>query len=186
MERKLLNDQQPILRLSTVCCAMRSLRAVVLLLALLMVSATASAYVVGEYIIKDHITYRVIDASASNPKLAVYNVKGISGTVTIPAKVFDGKDVYFTVTQIGGGRDSNDLVRWDDTVTGVNLPNTITTLGNYCFASSGITSLTLPASVTTVEGRANVLLGKCTELKEIIVDPANPSFISDDGVLLRQ
>ena len=53
-------------------------------------------------------------------------------------------------------------------------------------ASSGITSLTLPASVTTVEGRANVLLGKCTELKEIIVDPANPSFISDDGVLLRQ
>ena len=183
MERKLLNDQQPILRLSTVCCAMRSLRAVVLLLALLTVSATASAYVVGEYFIKDHITYRVIDASASNPKLAVYNVRGVSGTVTIPAKVFDGKDVYFTVTQIGGARDSNDPINWDGTVTGVNLPNTITTLGNYCFASSGITSLTLPASVTTVEGRANVLLGKCTELKEIIVDPANPSFISDDGVL---
>lgn len=164
---------------------MRSLRAVVLLLALLTVSATASAYVVGEYIIKDHVTYRVIDASASNPKLAVYNVRGVSGTVTIPAKVFDGKDVKFTVTQIGGGID-NDPIRWDDTVTGVNLPNTITTLSNYSFAFSGITSLTLPASVTTVEGRANVLLGKCTELKEIIVDPANPSFISDDGVLLRQ
>lgn len=185
MERKLLNDQQPILRLSTVCCAMRSLRAVVLLLALLTVSATASAYVVGEYFIKDHITYRVIDASASNPKLAVYNVKGVSGTVTIPAKVFDGKDVKFTVTQIGGGID-NDPIRWDDTVTGVNLPNTITTLSNYSFAFSGITSLTLPASVTTVGPWANVLLGRCYKLKEIFVAPGNPSFISDDGVLLRQ
>lgn len=182
MERKLLNDQQPILRLSTVCCAMRSLRAVVLLLALLTVSATASAYVVGEYFIKDHITYRVIDASASNPKLAVYNVKGVSGTVTIPATVFDGKDVKFTVTQIGGGID-NDPIRWDDTVTGVNLPNTITTLSNYSFAFSGITSLTLPASVTTVGPWANVLLGRCYKLKEIFVAPGNPSFISDDGVL---
>lgn len=161
---------------------MRSLRAVVLLLALLTVSATASAYVVGEYFIKDHITYRVIDASASNPKLAVYNVKGISGTVTIPAKVFDGKDVYFTVTQIGGGID-NDPIRWDDTVTGVNLPNTITTLSNYSFAFSGITSLTIPASVTTIGPWANVLLGRCYKLKEIFVASGNPSFISDDGVL---
>ena len=183
MERKLLNDQQPILRLSTVCCAMRSLRAVVLLLALLTVSATASAYVVGEYFIKDHITYRVIDASASNPKLAVYNVRGVSGTVTIPAKVFDGKDVYFTVTQIGGALDSNDPIRWDDTVTGVNLPNTITTLGNYCFAFSGITSLTLPASVTTIDSWANVLMSSCDKLKEILVASGNTSFISDDGVL---
>ena len=76
------------------------LRSIILLLVILMSSVSAYAYVVGEYFVKDHITYRVIDASASNPKLAVYNVRGVSGKVTIPSKVFDGKDVYFNVKQI--------------------------------------------------------------------------------------
>ncbi|WP_315578611.1 leucine-rich repeat protein [Hoylesella oralis] len=153
-----------------------------LLFVLLLTNIGAKAYVVGEYFVKDHITYRVIDASTSSPKLAVYNVKGVSGTVTIPATVFDGIDTHFKVTQIGGGTD-NDPIRWDATVTGVNLPNTITTLSNYSFAFSGITSLTLPASVTTISPWANVLLGRCYELKEILVNAGNPSFISDDGVL---
>ena len=161
----------------------RSIRGVCLLTMLFMGSVVTRAYVVGEYFVKDHITYRVIDASVSNPKLAVYNVKGVSGTVTIPAKVFDGFDTHFTVTQIGGALDSNDPVMWDETVTGVNLPNTITTLGNYCFASSGITSLTLPASVTTIDPSANILMSSCKYLKEILVAPGNTSFISDDGVL---
>ena len=157
-------------------------RVIMLLFVLLLTNIGAKAYVVGEYFVKDHITYRVIDASTSSPKLAVYNVKGVSGTVTIPATVFDGIDTHFTVTQIGGGID-NDPIRWDDTVTEVNLPNTITTLSNYSFAFSGITSLTIPASVTTIGPWANVLLGRCYKLKEIFVAPGNPSFISDDGVL---
>lgn len=158
------------------------LRSIILLLVILMSSVSAYAYVVGEYFVKDHITYRVIDASTASPKLAVYNVKGISGTVTIPGTVFDGKDVNFKVTQIGGGTD-NEPMGWDATVTGVILPNTITTLSNYCFAFSSITSLTLPASVTTVTSWTNVLFGRCHKLKEILVDAHNPSFISDNGVL---
>ncbi|MFC2475633.1 MAG: leucine-rich repeat protein, partial [Prevotella sp.] len=158
------------------------LRSIILLLVILMSSVSAYAYVKGEYFVKDHITYRVIDASTASPKLAVYNVKGISGTVTIPGTVFDGKDVNFKVTQIGGGID-NDPIRWDDTVTRVILPNTITTLSNYCFAFSSITSLTLPASVTTIGPWANVLFGRCYKLKEILVDAGNSSFISDNGVL---
>ena len=158
-------------------------RVIMLLFVLLLTNIGAKAYVVGEYFVKDHITYRVIDASTSSPKLAVYNVKGVSGTVTIPATVFDGIDTHFKVTQIGGGRDSNDPVWWDATVTGVNLPNTITTLANYCFAYSGITSVTLPASVTTVKLYSNVFFGRCHKLEKILVDPGNSSFISDDGVL---
>ena len=157
-----------------------------ILLVMMMGGIAAKAYVVGNYIKmpygKGYITYRVIDASASSPKLAVYNVRGVKGTVTIPGTVFDGKDVNFKVTQIGGG-DDNSPIRWDDTVTGVILPNTITTLSNYCFAFSSITSLTLPASVTTVTSWTNVLFGRCHKLKEILVDAHNPSFISDNGVL---
>ena len=160
----------------------RTLKGITLLLMLLIGSVVARAYVVGEYFVKDHITYRVIDASTASPKLAVYNVKGVSGKVTIPATVFDGVDTHFTVTQIGGGID-NDPFRWDATITEVVLPNTITTISNYAFAYSSITTLRLPASVINVGAWANVLLGRCLNLKEIIVDPANPAFISDDGVL---
>ena len=171
-------------RLENLACptTMCSWRVITVFLLLLLTNIGVKAYVVGEYFVKDHITYRVIDASVASPKLAVYNVKGISGTVTIPGTVFDGKDVNFKVTQIGGGID-NDPMRWDDTVTGVILPNTITTLSNYCFAFSSITSLTLPASVTTVGPLANVVLGRCYKLKEILVEDGNPKFISDDGVL---
>ncbi len=158
-----------------------------ILLVMMMGGIGAKAYVVGNYIKmpygKGYITYRVIDASASSPKLAVYNVRGVEGTVEIPAKVFDGKDVYFTVTQIGGAYDSNDPTVWDEKVTEVKLPNTITTLANYCFHRSHITSLTLPASVKEIEPRANVLLGSCPKLKEIKVESGNPAFISDGGVL---
>lgn len=159
------------------------LRSIILLLVILMSSVSAYAYVEGEYFVKDHITYRVIDASASNPKLAVYNVRGVSGTVTIPAKVFDGKDVYFTVTQIGGARDSNDPVRWDKSITGVKLPETIKSIGNYCFYGVSITTLTLPAGFSEIDSRAYALLSRCEKLKEFKVAPGNSHFISDDGVL---
>ena len=47
-------------------------RVIMLLFVLLLTNIGAKAYVVGEYFVKDHITYRVIDASTSSPKLAVY------------------------------------------------------------------------------------------------------------------
>ncbi len=159
-----------------------SVRGVCLLFLLIVGNLAAHAYVEGEYFIQGHITYRVIDASTSSPKLAVYNVRGVSGKVIIPATVFDGIDTHFTVTQIGGAGD-NDPFRWDSGITEVVLPNTITTLACYCFAYSGITSLRLPASVTTIDPRANVLLDRCYKLKEILVDAGNTKFISDDGVL---
>ena len=159
-----------------------SVRGVCLLFLLIVGNLAAHAYVEGEYFIQGHITYRVIDASTSSPKLAVYNVRGVSGKVIIPATVFDGIDTHFTVTQIGGAGD-NDPFRWDSGITEVVLPNTITTLACYCFSYSGITSLRLPASVTTIHPRANVLLDRCYKLKEILVDAGNPKFISDDGVL---
>ena len=158
-------------------------RVIMLLFVLLLTNIGAKAYVVGEYFVKDHITYRVIDASTSSPKLAVYNVKGVSGTVTIPATVFDGIDTHFKVTQIGGGHDS-DNYEWSSTVTGVTLPNTITTIDSRAFAGSGITSLTLPASVTAVKGTKSMFWNTLiSQLKEIRVAAGNTSFISDNGVL---
>ena len=159
-----------------------SVRGVCLLFLLIVGNMAAHAYVEGEYFVKGHITYRVINASTSNPQLAVYNVRGVSGKGTIPATVFDGVDTHFTVTQIGGASD-NDPFKWDESVTEVELPNTITTLANYCFVYSGITSLRLPASVTTIDPKASVLFNRCYKLKEILVDAGNPAFISDDGVL---
>ena len=160
-----------------------SVRGVCLLFLLIVGNLAAHAYVVGEYFVKDHITYRVIDASTDSPKLAVYNIRGVSGEVTIPAKVFDGVDTYFTVTMIGGARDSNDPVRWDKSITGVKLPETIKSIGNYCFFGADITTLTLPVGFSGIDSRAYALLSRCEKLKEFKVAPGNSHFISDDGVL---
>ena len=160
-----------------------SVRGVCLLFLLIVGNLAAHAYVEGEYFIQGHITYRVINASTDSPQLAVYNIRGVSGEVTIPGKVFDGVDTYFTVTMIGGARDSNDPVRWDKSITGVKLPETIKRIGNYCFYGAAITTLTLPAGFSEIDSRAYALLSRCEKLKEFKVAPGNSHFISDDGVL---
>jgi len=60
------------------------------------------------------------------------------------------------------------------------IPNTVTTIDYNAFASSMLTNVTIPASVTSI--RDDAFLG-CSSLTAITVDPSNPSYSSLAGVL---
>jgi len=70
-------------------------------------------------------------------------------------------------------------------LTSISLPNHLTSLGSWCFQESGLTSLTIPATVTTL-GRASIIY-KMASLTELIVLPSavvlegDNSLATEDG-----
>ena len=96
-------------------------------------------------------------------------------TLTIPETVnYDG--TTYTVTSI------NDLSGIDNVST-LNLPNTVTTIGNQAFVYSNFVTINLPASLTTLGGQ---VFQACQKLKTINVESANTHFCSVDGVLFSK
>ena len=65
-------------------------------------------------------------------------------------------------------------------LTGVAIPSKVTTIGHGAFASCNLTSVHIPASVTSI---GVVPFGNNQRLTEITVDPASTSFTSIEGVL---
>ena len=59
----------------------------------------------------------------------------------------------------------------------VTLPSTITAVGGYAFYGSGLTSVTVPKSVTSIETCA---YGECTGLKSISLFGVPPQIKEDD------
>lgn len=67
-----------------------------------------------------------------------------------------------------------------ENLTEVTLPETMSATGQSSFAFSGITTITIPASLTDI-GR--VSLSDCASLESINVDDDNTAYTSEDGVL---
>ncbi|MBI1178488.1 leucine-rich repeat protein [bacterium] len=64
------------------------------------------------------------------------------------------------------------------------IPEGVITIGGHAFYScAGLTSLTMPANVTTITFGAGSAFGLCSKLTNIAVNAANPNFSSVDGVL---
>jgi hypothetical protein len=79
----------------------------------------------------------------------------------------------------------------------ITIPGTIdgqavSAIGNRAFYGIGLTSLTIPSSVTNIAPsylRADVLFGSfagCASLTNISVHPLNPAYTSRDGVLFSR
>ncbi|MGN0295386.1 MAG: leucine-rich repeat protein, partial [Lachnospiraceae bacterium] len=110
-------------------------------------------------------TYTV---SGSNATITAYS--GTGGEITIPSQIGD-----YTVTAIG-----NSAFDGKSEITGIVIPETVTTLGYYAFRGTGIQSITIPKSVTTCS-RANINgpFAGATELEEVIFEEgitAIPSY----------
>ena len=90
---------------------------------------------------------------------------GKSGTATLPA----------TVTAIGdsAARECGKLVQ-------VLIPQGVTYLGSEAFYDTGLTSVTLPASVNSI---GIYCFNTCEQIVSFTVDPANTSYCSRDDVL---
>ena len=91
-----------------------------------------------------------------------------SGSLTIPG----------TVTKI-----NNDAFYDCYRLTGVVIPNSVTTIGDYAFSGSSISNVTIPASVTSIgDGAFNY----CHSLTGISVNADNPNYSSKNGVLYNK
>lgn len=66
----------------------------------------------------------------------------------------------------------------------LTIPNTVTTMANSTFEDgSKITTLTIPSALVNIDCFGWTPFKYCTNLTAFIVDPANPNFSSEDGVL---
>jgi len=66
-------------------------------------------------------------------------------------------------------------------LSSITIPNSVTAIGNQAFSQcSSLSSITIPNSVTTIGQQA---FSRCSSLTNITVDPANPAYSSQGGVL---
>jgi len=65
-------------------------------------------------------------------------------------------------------------------LTDVTLPNSIESIGNDCFSETDLTSITIPSSLKSI-GESS--FDDCSHLAAFSVDPSNPTYTSQDGVL---
>ena len=106
------------------------------LVAMLACATGANAYVNGDRLTIDGITYQVKDASAKTLYVVAISTEK-TGEVTIPATVFDGKDVTFTVGSLGYGNG----ISLHRGITGFILPNTLEIINYNAFNNTSITSI---------------------------------------------
>ncbi len=113
---------------------------------LLTTSVMALSLAGDETFEKDSVTYKVISSEDKTVQIGngASAVEGLSGNVTIPSTVeYDG--VTYTVSAIG----DKAFLR-NESITTLNLPSTIKSIGYMSFFGAGLTSITLPESIETL------------------------------------
>ncbi len=148
-------------------------------------SITTDCEVIGDAnldFIKDGIQYRVL--SKNSVAVRSYFISGTnsySGDVVIPSAVSFGNT--FAVSSIYGRAFEN-----CSGLTSVTIPNSVTSIGNNAFENcSGLTSITIPNSVTSIDNSAfygcNGLTSITTDCEVISSD--NNLYFTKDGMKYR-
>lgn len=106
----------------------------------------------------------------NNGAITITGYSGSGPNVTIPP-TFNG----YPVTTIG-----NAAFGGNRSVTRVTIPNSITNIGAFAFAASGLVGISIPGSVIGIGYDAFV---SCDNLANISVTATNPAYSSSNGVL---
>lgn len=77
----------------------------------------------------------------------ILDLSGVENLTEIPEHAFEGNSSYFT-----------------DNLVGVVLPNTVTSIGEDSFPRTGITEISIPASVKSIE---DYVFGYCSNLASV-------------------
>ena len=129
--------------------------------------------------IVDGIAYTFSGTSATvipTNELDGKNVNSYSGSITIPATVTFGSDTY-NVKSLG-----QSAFDGCSSLTSVTLPEGLTSISSYALRNTGISSLTLPASLSSINENNTVFNSKYTDMA-ISVAEGNTHFSTIDGIL---
>lgn len=113
--------------------------------------ADIALYAVDDVFEVGSLTYKVLSADTVQVGDGDTAMTGLSGSVTIPSSVKYGGTTY-NVTAIG----DRAFLRCSD-ITSLEIPDTVTTIGELALADIGVSTITIPDSVETLGD--NVLSG---------------------------
>lgn len=100
---------------------------------------------------------------------------------------YDGANTHVDIPATLGGKNvlriSGGAFADKDNLSSVTIPNTVISIGDGAFYLSGLTTVTIPAKVTTIE---EDVFGECFKLTTINVDASNTTYTSVEGVLFNK
>ncbi|HEX3628726.1 MAG TPA: leucine-rich repeat domain-containing protein [Verrucomicrobiae bacterium] len=108
--------------------------------------------------------------TVTNGAIMITGYTGSNSLATIPATLIGNP-----VTTIGIAAFEGETI-----LTGVTMPNSVTNIGAFAFAASGVTEITIPDSVI---GIGHDAFSACNSLTNISVSTGNSTFSSLNGVL---
>ena len=111
--------------------------------------------------------------TTNNGAITITGYGGPHGHVTIPSTI-NG----YPVAAIGANAFSNLNI-----MTGVTIPNSVTSIGDWAFYDCSLGGVTIPNSVTNIGDGA---FAYCYGLTSIAVNAGNPSYASASGVLFNK
>jgi hypothetical protein len=130
--------------------------------------------------------------NASTPYTVALNVSDLGGSASTAGSVGyvlatnRNKYVFLdlsgsTITEIPSSAIGSIL--YDIPLTGIIIPNSVTSIGDMAFSRTSLTSVTIPDSVTSI---GDMAFYGCTSLSSIDVGAANTAYSSHDGVLYNK
>ena len=135
---------------------MKTIKQLLITIAVLLFSLTAKAY---DFEV-DGIYYNIISATDFTAEVT-YGDNAYSGEVIIPSSVNYNSRIV-TITRIGAN-----AFRWDDPLTNIIIPNSVTSIGNFAFEGCSLVGVTIPNSVTSIEYGA---FDKCYSIRNIRIE----------------
>jgi len=143
------------------------------------VSIPSSVTTIGNYAFNDCSSLENITVDSRNPSYAsiegILFDKNIKTIIQYPiGKKMGAYTIPSSVTTIG------DFAFSWSSLTSVIIPSSVTTIGDSAFYRSSLTSVIIPSSVTTI---GNYAFNDCNRLENITVDGRNPSYASNEGIL---
>ena len=142
--------------------SMKTIKQLLITIAVLLFSLTAKAY---DFEV-DGIYYNIISATDFTAEVT-YGDNAYSGEVIIPSSVNYNSRIV-TITRIGAN-----AFRWDDPLTNIIIPNSVTSIGNFAFEGCSLVGVTIPNSVTSIEYGA---FDKCYSIRNIRIEDGNTTL----------